>query len=52
MKDCTVCIYAETDYFEYYGNAREYFVCDCKKGKDIEAEDCDEFKEYIEERKE
>lgn len=37
MSDCTECKYAEYDYEEYYGTRqKQWFVCGCKKGYDIE----------------
>lgn len=38
MSKCKSCIHAIRDCYEYYGNAREWFVDDCDLGLD---EPCD-----------
>lgn len=49
---CTDCRYAETDYEEYYGGYKRYFICGCMKDwepdKDGECEKYREDKSYYE----
>lgn len=45
MSRCDDCKYAVHDYAEYYGGARQYFIADCERGGDMEAEDCEMWEE-------
>lgn len=46
MDECRNCKYAICDYEEYYGGKRQWFVEDCRRGCDIDADECDEYEEY------
>ena len=50
MADCINCKYALLDYEEYYNtNATQWFVEDCKKGRDIMSDsDCPDYEEWEE----
>lgn len=47
---CENCKYADHDYYEYYGGARQWFICGCKKDlepyydENEEATTCDGYK--------
>ena len=45
MDKCETCKYATTDYEDYYGGGREYFVEGCEKCNDIDTEDCEDYEE-------
>ena len=46
--DCNRCKYAETDYEEYYGGYRKYFVCGCLKNLNyFEDNECEEYSEDL-----